>query len=124
MIFEPRRCGRTRALLALAVARHHAQGVREQVAQGGLVLWLSTPMKHQRARARHSGICGAKLVHVHSIEREWIRTGRSNSILFSSRSQTGLSVELGVAVHGAGAKFRRYAPKRARGVIGQGCSGG
>jgi hypothetical protein len=54
------------ALLALAVARRHVEGVREQLAQGGPVLWVSTPDETSEKRAL--AILqkrGAKSVHVH-----------------------------------------------------------
>ena len=60
------------ALLALAVARSHAETVRERLAQGGLVLWVSTPDEATETRAlailRRRG---AGCVHVHELEREW-----------------------------------------------------
>ena len=72
MILSGAVAGGLGALLALAVARHHAQGVREQVAHGGLVLWVSTPDEASERRALAIlRKCSAKLVHVHSIEREW-----------------------------------------------------
>jgi VIT1/CCC1 family predicted Fe2+/Mn2+ transporter len=72
MILSGAVAGGLGALLALAVARRHAESVRKQLAQGGLVLWVSTPdeTSEQHALAVLQK-CGAKLVHVHSIEREW-----------------------------------------------------
>lgn len=60
------------ALLALAVARKHAESVREQVEQGGLVLWINTP--DEAAENRALAIlrkCGAGSVHLHAIDRQW-----------------------------------------------------
>ena len=66
------------ALLALAVARRHAESVREQLALGGLVLWVRTPDETSEKRAfAVLQKSGAKLVHVHSIEREWGPKDRS-----------------------------------------------
>lgn len=60
------------ALLALAVARHHADRVREQLANGGLVLWVRTPDEASERRALAIlEKCGATSVHLHAIEREW-----------------------------------------------------
>jgi VIT1/CCC1 family predicted Fe2+/Mn2+ transporter len=60
------------ALLAHAVARHHAERVREQLARGGLVLWVGTPDAEAEKRALEVlQKCGASAVHVHTIEREW-----------------------------------------------------
>lgn len=60
------------ALLALAVERSRANRVREELAQGGLLLWVGTPdaAADQRATAileKH----GATSVHIHTIERQW-----------------------------------------------------
>ena len=60
------------ALIALAVARRHADRVREQVAAGGLVLWAATP--DEAAQKRAVAIlqkCGAASVHIHTVERPW-----------------------------------------------------
>ncbi len=59
-------------LLALAVARNHAEAVREQLARGGLVLWVSTP--DDAAEKRALAVlqrCGASRIHVHTVERKW-----------------------------------------------------
>jgi hypothetical protein len=59
-------------LLALAVARRHVESIRQQLAQGGLVLWVSTP--DEAAENRALAVlrrCGASSVHVHAVEREW-----------------------------------------------------
>jgi hypothetical protein len=59
-------------LLALAVARHHSEAVREQLAQGALVLWVRTPDEASEKRALAIlKKYGARLVHVHAVEREW-----------------------------------------------------
>lgn len=60
------------ALLLVAVARHHAEHVEKQLAQGGLLLWVTTPDAAAEKRAlavleRH----GASNVHIHEFEREW-----------------------------------------------------
>jgi hypothetical protein len=60
------------ALLALAVARRHGEHVREQLAKGGLVLWVATPDEASGKRAVEVlQQCGATAVHIHAIEREW-----------------------------------------------------
>jgi VIT1/CCC1 family predicted Fe2+/Mn2+ transporter len=58
------------ALLAHAVARRHAELVREQLARGGLVLWVGTHDAAVEKRALEVlQKCGASAVHVHTIER-------------------------------------------------------
>ena len=65
-------CAGLGALLAHAVARHHADRVREQVAQGGLVLWVSTPDEAAERRALAAlHKCGAGSVHIHTVQRQW-----------------------------------------------------
>jgi hypothetical protein len=60
------------ALLALVVARHHTEHVLEQLAQGGMVLWVSVRDKNAEARALQIlANAGARDVHVHEIQREW-----------------------------------------------------
>jgi hypothetical protein len=60
------------ALLALAVARNHSEAIREQLAQGGLVLWVRTPDDaSEKCAVAILKKCCARSVHVHAIEREW-----------------------------------------------------
>jgi VIT1/CCC1 family predicted Fe2+/Mn2+ transporter len=60
------------ALLAHAVARHHADRVHEQLEQGGLVLWVSTPDEAAERRALAAlQKCGAASVHIHTVQRQW-----------------------------------------------------
>ena len=59
-------------LLAHAVARHHTEHVSEQLARGGLVLWVRTP--DEAAAKRALAVlqkCGASAAHFHTIQREW-----------------------------------------------------
>lgn len=60
------------AILAHAVARRHAKDVEEQLARGGLILWVNVP----DADAEKQAIAvltrtGARDIHVHEIEKEW-----------------------------------------------------
>lgn len=59
-------------LVAHAVARHHADRVTEQLAKGGLVLWVNVPDAYAERRALDilEG-AGAGNVHVHTLERTW-----------------------------------------------------
>jgi hypothetical protein len=60
------------ALVAAGMARRHSERVREQLAQGGMVLWVS--VRDDKAERRAVEILkrnGAWDVHVHEIEREW-----------------------------------------------------
>lgn len=60
------------ALLALTVERRHAESIRERLAEGGLVLWVSTP--DDAAENRALAVlrqCGAESVHAHTVERDW-----------------------------------------------------
>jgi len=60
------------ALLVRAVAHHHSEHIKSQLAEGGLVLWVSTPDEAAEQRALAVlGRCGGKSVHAHSVEREW-----------------------------------------------------
>jgi hypothetical protein len=60
------------ALLSHAVSKRHLQGLQEQVANGGIVLWVKTPDKAAEDRAKATlASCGATQVHVHEIERSW-----------------------------------------------------
>lgn len=60
------------ALLAGAIARHHAAHVEEQLKKGGLVLWVGVA----NAEAEKQALAilqeaGAEDIHVHEVEREW-----------------------------------------------------
>ena len=58
------------AILAAAIARHHQAQVREQLKQGGLVLWVTAPTQEAEKRAVATlEKTGARDVHVHTIER-------------------------------------------------------
>lgn len=60
------------ALLLRAVARHHADSIHEQLVQGGLVLWVSTPDAAAEQRALDVlRCCGGSSVHAHMLERSW-----------------------------------------------------
>jgi hypothetical protein len=59
-------------LLARVIAQRHIDHVWEQLAQGGLVLWVG--LRDDAAGARALGIlidAGARDAHIHEIEREW-----------------------------------------------------
>lgn len=60
------------ALLYQTVARHHAAAIRDQMAQGGLILWVRVADKETEQRAlavlRDRG---AGFVHTHMIDRPW-----------------------------------------------------
>jgi hypothetical protein len=59
-------------LLTLAIAGHHAKRVEQQVAQGGLVLWVGVPDKASEEQALEIlKKSGAHDVHVHEIQRHW-----------------------------------------------------
>ena len=59
-------------LLVRAVARHHADNARSQLARGGSVLWVSTPDEAAEQRALEVlQRCGGTSVHTHSVTREW-----------------------------------------------------
>jgi hypothetical protein len=60
------------ALLVRALLRHHADNIQSQLAQGGLVLWVSTPDSpaEQRALAVLRR-CGGASVHALSATQEW-----------------------------------------------------
>ena len=59
-------------LLARVVAERHIQRVREQLEQGGLVLWVSVRDDETAANALAILIdAGARDSHLHEIEREW-----------------------------------------------------
>jgi hypothetical protein len=60
------------ALVALAVAHRYAHHVREQLAKGGMVLWVAAPNTASGERAvKILEDCGASGVHIHAVEREW-----------------------------------------------------
>ncbi len=60
------------ALLALVVAHRHRDHVLEQLAEGGMVLWVSVRDEKEAARAlKILTEAGARDVHVHEIQREW-----------------------------------------------------
>jgi hypothetical protein len=60
------------ALLAGAVAHHHAVTIETQLARGGLVLWIRTPDSASEERALSVlRRCGGTSVHAHTIERDW-----------------------------------------------------
>ena len=60
------------ALVLLAVARRHADHVKEQLAQGGLVVWVTTPDPVAEERAMSVlNKCGARLAHIHEVKRQW-----------------------------------------------------
>jgi hypothetical protein len=59
-------------LLARVVEHRHIHRVREQLAQGGLVLWVSVRDNETAAHALAILIdAGARDSHLHEIEREW-----------------------------------------------------
>ncbi len=60
------------ALLARAIARRHADHVLEQLAQGGMILWVSVPNETaEKLAIEILTKAGARDVHVHEIQREW-----------------------------------------------------
>ena len=60
------------ALLTHAVSKKHLAGLQEQVANGGIVLWVQTPDKAAEDKATATlASSGATQVHVHEIERKW-----------------------------------------------------
>jgi hypothetical protein len=60
------------ALLYNAVARPHETAIHDQMAQGGLILWVRVEddAKEERALAVLRA-CGASSVHTHVIDRPW-----------------------------------------------------
>jgi len=60
------------ALVANVVGSQHAENVMEQIARGGLVLWVSVadPESEQRVLALLRE-CGGQHVHVHEVERRF-----------------------------------------------------
>jgi hypothetical protein len=60
------------ALVAGAMIRRHVHEVSEQLAEGGLVLWVSLRDADAEGRALHILTdAGGRDVHVHELEREW-----------------------------------------------------
>jgi len=60
------------ALLAHTIARRHTDHVLEQLAQGGMVLWVIVLDDNAEKRALEILTkAGARDVHVHQIKREW-----------------------------------------------------
>lgn len=59
-------------LLARVFGRHHAERVQDQIARGGLLLWVHLPDKERDAKVlevlRRNG---ASDVHVHTAKRSW-----------------------------------------------------
>ena len=59
-------------LLLRAVARHHVDSAHEQLAQGGSILWVSTPDAAAEQRALQIlQRCGGRSVHAHQVARDW-----------------------------------------------------
>ena len=59
-------------ILARVFGRHHAARVGEQIAQGGLLLWVHLP--DEKRDAEITGILhrnGARDVHLHVVKRSW-----------------------------------------------------
>lgn len=60
------------ALLSHAVSKKHLAGLEEQIANGGIVLWVQTSGKAAEDKATAIlESSGATQVHVHEIERRW-----------------------------------------------------
>jgi hypothetical protein len=60
------------ALLARAISHRHKDHVSEQLAQGGMVLWVSLPDRTAEKRALQILTkAGARDVYVHQIQRDW-----------------------------------------------------
>lgn len=60
------------ALLSHAISRHHRDGMEQQIANGGIVLWVRTTDKAAEDKATAAlTAAGARNVHVHEIERSW-----------------------------------------------------
>ena len=60
------------ALLAGAIIRRHVLEVSQQLAEGGLVLWVGLRDDDAERRALHIlAASGGRDVHVHEFEREW-----------------------------------------------------
>jgi hypothetical protein len=68
-------------LLARVIAHRHIDHVWEQLAQGGLVLWVSVRDDAAAARALEILIrCGARDAHLHEIQREWAWKNRPSTL--------------------------------------------
>jgi hypothetical protein len=75
-------CAGLGALLASAVAHRHREHVVEQLAQGGLVLWVSLQDDEAKRRALQVLTkAGGRDVHVHEIQREWTLKDRPLSTM-------------------------------------------
>lgn len=60
------------SLLARAVAHRHTANIEQQLALGGLVLWVNVPNEQAERQALAAlEKAGAKDLHVHTIERRW-----------------------------------------------------
>ena len=60
------------ALLAYSVARHRSAQIAEQLAHGGLVLWVGVHTDEAAARALDVlRQCGGRDVHLHQISKAW-----------------------------------------------------
>jgi hypothetical protein len=79
------------ALLYHAVARRHAAAIRDQLAHGGLILWVRVADKEAEERALTVlRECDAASVHTHMIDRPW---GVANSPLHGVQSDQLLEHE-------------------------------
>jgi hypothetical protein len=59
-------------LLASAMAEHHAKRIEEQIARGGLVLWIKVADDDAEKRALAAlEKNGAHDIHVHEVRRKW-----------------------------------------------------
>lgn len=59
-------------LLAYAIAKRHVEHIEEQLAKGGLLLWVNVPDKNSEKRALDIlNKSGAKHIHVHEVQRQW-----------------------------------------------------
>jgi hypothetical protein len=68
-------------LLARVISNRHIEHVSEQLAQGGLVLWVGVRDDAGAARALEVLIeAGARDAHLHEIEREWIWKNRPRTL--------------------------------------------
>ncbi len=69
------------ALLLIAVSQHHARRVEEQLAKGGMVLWVGVrdDAEEQRALAILTQ-AGGRDVHAHAIQRAWGPSDRPLSV--------------------------------------------
>ncbi|PSJ60439.1 hypothetical protein [Pseudaminobacter soli (ex Li et al. 2025)] len=59
-------------MLARVFGRHHAERVQEQIAKGGLLLWVHLPDKKRDSKVTEIlKRNGAKDVHLHVVKRSW-----------------------------------------------------